>query len=1002
MGVNTGSRPTVAVIGAGVVGCCVARELCRFAVRVVVLEAGDDLACGATRANSGIVHAGFDPQPGTLKARYNALGSALFPRWASDLGFGYYRNGSMVAAFSDEEFAGLEELLARGHANGIEGLRIVRADEALTMEPALSPEVRGALVAEAGAICDPYGVAYGAVENAATNGAEFLFGERVVAIERMDGRAVGEGAGGCAVAGSGADADAGPDSVPASASLDTSAPRWRIRTASGLVVEADAVVNAAGIHADDINNLVSAHKLEITPVRGDYILYESSLGSLFHHTVFQVPGPAGKGVLVSPTVHGNLFIGPNAVPQQSKESLGTTREGLDFIVDRARRTWPGCSTRGQITNFAGLRASGVSRDFVVGEAPDAPRFFNAACIDSPGLTSAPAIAEDLSRRVAEALAVEENPSFDPIRRPRPLLAMMDEVDVGRAIAEDSAWGNIVCSCCKVSEGEIIAALRSPLPVLSLDALKWRCGAMMGECHGGFCTPKILRIVCRELGCRPEEVDKRLRGSWMVASSRLDYVETVRSEGSAASALASAQAAYGVAVVGAGAAGMAAAKAAARRGVRVLMVDRGTRLGGILGQCVHNGFGLERYKEELTGPEYAERESAELVDLGIDVEEGATVLSVCRVEDASVGFELGIAAPSGYRRVRCRALVLATGSRERGFGALNIAGDRPSGIYTAGSAQALINLQGCIPGRRAVVLGSGDIGLIMARRMTLEGMEVVGVHEIMPQPSGLRRNIVQCLDDFGIPLTLCSTVTRVEGARRLEAVWVSPVDPKTRRPIPGTEQRIECDTLVLSVGLIPENGLADMLGCDRDPATGGPKVDGSFQTSVPGVFSCGNSLHIHDLADWASAEGDAAGAAAATWALETDVDAGSRMGAVADGMADGAGTDGSARSDAAMGERSDGASRPGSPRLIPVVAGAGVGHVVPQRLAAGISDAQFEFRVSSVIRDAAFEAVGIRADGEDVLARGRARIAVPAEMARLHLRDADVSHYDSIEVRAHVR
>lgn len=995
-----GSKPTVAVIGAGVVGCCIARELCRFAVRVVVLEAGDDLACGATRANSGIVHAGFDPQPGTLKARYNAIGSALFPRWASELGFGYYRNGSMVAAFSDEELAGLDELLARGHANGIERLRIVGAEEALGMEPALSPEVRGALVAETGAICDPYGVAYGAAENAAVNGAEFLFDERVVAIERMDGRAVGEGVGECAIAGFDSEADCG--SVPASASFNAPVPRWRIRTASGLAIEADAVVNAAGVHADDINNLVSAHKLEITPVRGDYILYESSLGSLFRHTVFQVPGPAGKGVLVSPTVHGNLFVGPNAIPQQSKESPGTTREGLAFIIDRARRTWPDCSTRGMITNFAGLRASGASRDFVVGEAPDAPRFFNAACIDSPGLTAAPAIAEDLSRRIAEALAAGENPSFDPIRRPRPLLAMMGEDGIEHAIAEDPAWGNIVCSCCKVSEGEIVAALRGPLPVLSLDALKWRCGAMMGECHGGFCTPKILRIVCRELGCRPEEVGKRLRGSWMIASSRPDYVEAARAEGSAASALAPAQAAYDVAVVGAGAAGMAAAKAAARRGVRVLMVDRGTRLGGILGQCVHSGFGLERYKEELAGPEYAEREGAELADLGVDVEEGATVLSVCRVEDASAGFELGIAAPSGYRRARCRALVLATGSRERGFGALNIAGDRPSGIYTAGSAQALINLQGCIPGRRAVVLGSGDIGLIMARRMTLEGMEVVGVHEIMPQPSGLRRNIVQCLDDFGIPLTLCSTVTRVEGARRLEAVWVSSVDPKTRQPIPGTERRIECDTLVLSVGLIPENGLADMLGCESDPTTGGPKVDGSFQTSVPGVFSCGNSLHIHDLADWASAEGDAAGAAAATWALETDVDAGSRMGAVADGMADGAGTDGSARSDAAMGERSDGASRPGSPRLIPVVAGAGVGHVVPQRLVADTSDVRFEFRVSSVIRDAAFEAVGIRADGEDVLAHGRARIAVPAEMARLHLRDADVSHYDSIEVRAHVR
>ena len=884
MGVNPDSKPTVAVIGAGVVGCCVARELCRFAVRVVVLEAGDDIACGATRANSGIVHAGFDPQPGTLKARYNALGSALYPRWASELGFGYYRNGSMVAAFSDEELAGLDELLARGRANGIEGLRIVDADEARAMEPALSSEVRGALVAETGAICDPYGITYGAAENAAANGAEFLFDERVVAIERA------------------------------------AAPRWLIRTASGLVVEADAVVNAAGVHADEINNLVSGRKLEITPVRGDYILYESSLGSLFHHTIFQVPGPAGKGVLVSPTVHGNLFVGPNAVPQQSKESLGTTREGLEFIIDRARRTWPDCSTRGMITNFAGLRASGASRDFVVGEAEDAPRFFNAACIDSPGLTAAPAIAEDLSRRIAESLAAGGNPSFDPIRRPRPLLAMMDEDGVERAIAEDPAWGNIVCSCCKVSEGEIVAALRGTLPVLSLDALKWRCGAMMGECHGGFCTSKILRIVCRELGCRPEDMDKRLRGSWMIAASRPDYVEAARAEEPASSASDAAAgeaaapvgvqeisgsdaaparpdadvdapashpaaiASYDVAVVGAGAAGMAAAKAAARGGARVLMVDRGTRLGGILGQCIHSGFGLERYEADLTGPEYAEREGAGLSELPIDTMTGASVLSARRVvadgdagADASAsGFELCIAAPSGYRRVRCRALVLATGSRERGFGALNIAGDRPSGIYTAGSAQALINLQGCIPGRRAVVLGSGDIGLIMARRMTLEGMEVVGVHEIMPQPSGLRRNIVQCLDDFGIPLTLCSTVTRVEGARRLEAVWVSSVDPDTHEPIPGTEQRIECDTLVLSVGLIPENGLAGGLGARSDPQTGRTIVDASCQTTLPSAFICGNASHIHDLADNASAEGDIAGAAAAAWALRGEASGRNRV------------------------------------------------------------------------------------------------------------------------------
>ena len=767
-------------------------------------------------------------------------------------------------------------------------------------------------------------------------------------------------------------------------------------------------------------------------MRGDYILYGPSFGSLFRRTVFQVPGPFGKGVLVSPTVHGNLFVGPDSVHQDSKESLATSRDGLSFIVERARRTWPDCSTRGMITNFAGLRASSKTNDFVVGEAPGAPRFFNAACIDSPGLTSAPAIAEELSRDVARALGVAENPSFDPIRRPTPLLAMMDGGSMEKAIAADPARGSIICSCRNVSEGEVVAALRGPLPVLSLDTLKWRCGAMMGECHGGFCTPKILRIVCRELGCRPEEVDKRLRGSWMVASSRRDYVELARSEaaggatetalgvdargdgaaetscapsfGSGADLLAATDPAdtYDVVVVGAGAAGMAAAKAASLRGARVAMFDRGVRTGGILRQCVHSGFGLERYQEELTGPEYAEREGAELEGLLIDVYGGATVLSVRRDRGASeassaipdrgvrvgsrpVCFELGVVAKRGYQRALCRALVLATGSRERGYGALNIAGDRPSGIYTAGSAQALINLQGCIPGHRAVVLGSGDIGLIMARRMALEGMEVVGVHEIMPQPSGLRRNVVQCLDDFGIPLTLCSTVTRVEGERRLEAVWVSSVDPRTRAPIPDTERRIACDTLVVSVGLVPENGLADMLGAEKDPSTGGPKVDGAFQTTVPGAYCCGNSLHIHDLADWASAEGDAAGAAAAAWALGESDESAMFM----DESSDAEGSSHAVGLGAVV-------------RMIDVRVGAGVEHVVPQRLAATLTNAQLEFRVSSAIDGAVFEVVGVCADKEEVLAKRRVRIAIPAEMARICLRGADLSRYESIEMRAHVR
>lgn len=927
------ARMRVVVIGAGAVGCCIARELRRHDVGVTVLEAGNDLACGATRANSGIVHAGFDPLPGTGKARYNVRGSQLFPRWAKELGWAFFRNESMVAAFADDELPALDELLERGRRNGVEGLRLVGREEALELEPNLSPEVRGALIASTGGICDPYGVAFGAAENAAMNGAAFEFGQRVCAIDPVPG----EGG-------------------------------YVVRTQQGGRWRADAVVNAAGVHADEMNNLVSNEKLAITPVRGDYMLYESSLGGLFRRTVFQVPGAQGKGVLVSPTVHGNLFIGPDAFAQDSKESLATTGEGLDYIVERARRTWPGAGGRGQITNFAGLRASGASRDFVVGEAPDAPRFFNAACIDSPGLTSAPAIAQDIAQQVAAALGAGPNPAFDPIRPAPRRMALMTSEELEEAAKEDPRWGHAVCRCGKVSEEEIVRELHGPIPVLELDALKWRTGATMGECHGGFCTPELVRIVCRELGCAPDEVEKRLAGSWMLADARPDYTSLARTPQPRPSAPA-VGASYDVAVVGAGAAGLAAAKAAARKGARTVLLDRGHALGGILGQCVHSGFGLARFDEELTGPEYAVRESAGMEGLPIDVFCDTTVLGVSATGEPRSPFELRLAGLGGCERVRAGALVLATGSRERGFGALNIAGSRPAGVYSAGTAQAFINLQGCLPGRRAVVLGSGDIGLIMARRMALEGMEVLGVFEIMPYPSGLRRNIVQCLDDFGIPLALSSTVVRVEGASRLEAVWVASVDPATRTPVPGTERRIACDTLVLSVGLIPENDLAEQLGAPLDPRTGGPEVDESFQTAVPGVFSCGNSLHIHDLADWASQEGDAAGEAAAEHALR-------------------GGRGGSAGADGA--------------RIVAVVPGEGVGHAVPQGVRADAAGkAPLSLRVSSVMRKPTIEAVGVALDGaETVLARKRARIAVPAEMVRLSVPVGDAGEFDRIEVRAH--
>ncbi len=408
--------------------------------------------------------------------------------------------------------------------------------------------------------------------------------------------------------------------------------------------------------------------------------------------------------------------------------------------------------------------------------------------------------------------------------------------------------------------------------------------------------------------------------------------------------------HAIVVVGGGPAGLAAAIGAYEAGERdILVLERDTQLGGILNQCIHNGFGLHTFKEELTGPEYAARYIARADELGIERRLGTMVMDIS--DDRVV---TAVSSEAGITRIQAGAVILAMGCRERPRGALATPGYRPAGIYSAGTAQRLVNIEGQLPGRNVVILGSGDIGLIMARRMTFEGAHVQCVAEIMPYSGGLKRNIVQCLDDFGIPLLLSHTVTRIEGRQRVEAVWIAEVDERMR-PIAGTEVRYPCDTLLLSVGLLPENELSREAGVELSPVTRGPVVNESLETSIPGVFACGNVLHVHDLVDYVSEEAATAGASAARF-VQGAVDA-------------------------------DDAQR------IPIVATDGVRYTVPstvsvERMPEALT---VRFRVGNVYRDH-YVSVYL---GDDRIQHRKKRVMAPGEMEQVTLKRAELLAHPDI-------
>jgi len=460
------------IIGAGIVGCATARALSRYRLKVLVLEAQDDIACGASKANSGIVHAGYDCKPGSLKAKFNVAGTAMFPSLSKELDFPFRANGSMVLCFHEEEHAKLEELYERGKANGVPGMKLLTAEEAYKMEPNLAPGLHSVLWAEFAGVVSPYEATIAFAENAADNGVEFLL---EAAVTKLSG---------------------GGDNP------------FTVETSKG-TFSADTIVNTAGVEADNIHNFIADKKEELLPQRGQYYLLDNAHKGFVSNTLFPLPGPKGKGILIAPTVDGNILIGPNAEVLsdendfKERSDTKTTWMGLKEILDKGGQSVKDLPYWSRITTFAGVRSKHKDEDFIIEEP--VPGFVSSVGIDSPGLSAAPALGEHLAKMVTDNLKPEADPAFNPKRTGIKRFNSMTFEEQAALIEKNPDYGQIICRCETITEAEIIESIRRPVGARNHAAVKRRTRAQMGRCQGGFCSIKIGEILSRELGISEESI-----------------------------------------------------------------------------------------------------------------------------------------------------------------------------------------------------------------------------------------------------------------------------------------------------------------------------------------------------------------------------------------------------------------------------------------------------------------------------------------------------------------
>ena len=469
----------VIVIGAGVMGAAVSRELSKYKLNIMVLDKENDVSNGTSKANSAIVHAGYDAKEGTLMAKYNVLGAGMYESLCKEIGAPYKNVGSYVLAFSEEERKHIEKLYQRGLTNGVPQMEILEKDEILRREPNINKNVVAALYAGSAGIVGPWEFTIKLLENAALNGTEVLVDAEVSNIEKLqDG--------------------------------------YKVILKDGRTFETKAVINAAGVYADKINDMVSKNHFDIHPRIGEYYVLDKVQGKLTNSVLFQCPTIMGKGILVTKTVHGNIMVGPTAEDVESKDYVGTTTHGLDDIRRQAEKTISGINYRDSIRNFTGIRAESSTGDFIIGEVSDAPNFFNIAGTKSPGLSSAPAIGVDVAKMVVEKLGAVKKEDFKP-NKPQIHFIELSPEEKAEVIKKDPRYGRIICRCESITEGEIVDVIHRMVGARTVDGVKKRCRPGTGRCQGGFCGPRVQEILARELGKELNEIVLDKKGAYILTT-----------------------------------------------------------------------------------------------------------------------------------------------------------------------------------------------------------------------------------------------------------------------------------------------------------------------------------------------------------------------------------------------------------------------------------------------------------------------------------------------------